>query len=108
MSFPRRLLVVTFLALIAMCAYGVASYYSPSMVAFVVEQAFLQRLPEKEDPDNCHRRFRSLLASLPDNQARLSRLLAMSQQIEKVQKLSPLEVEMLLSRDGRLPGQAED
>jgi hypothetical protein len=108
MPFQRRLLVIMTLALVALCAYGAASYYSPSMVAFVVEQALLQKLPDDADPGICRRRFQGLISGLPDKKAQLARLLEMSQQIEKVQKLSRLELETLLSLDSRVPGESQN
>jgi hypothetical protein len=108
MTFRRRFIVVLILAFLALAAYGTASYYSTALVAYVVEQAFLQKLPQGADPAVFHRRMLDLLAAMPERDAKLARLLQMSQFMEKVQRLSPAEVEFLLAGDTSITGQAPD
>jgi hypothetical protein len=96
MTFRKRLIVVMILALLALGAYGTASYYSTALIAYVVEQALMQKLPDGADPELFHSRLQSTLAGMPD-QAKMTKLLQMSQYMEKVQKLSQVELEALLA-----------
>ena len=91
------------LALLALGAYGAASYYSTDLIAYVVEQALIQKLPAGADPAEFHRKLRSLLAASPDRQVKLAKLLQMSQYMEKVQRLSQAELEALFAGDASLP-----
>jgi hypothetical protein len=99
MPFRRRLMVTAVLASLAMMAYLTANYYSASLTAYVVEQALLQKVPQNADPELVQGRFRKMLDTLPDRQARLHRLLAMSQYLEKLQQLTPQELDELLRKD---------
>jgi len=99
MPFRRRLMVVAVLAALAMTAYLTSSYYSASLTAHVVEQALLQKLPQEADPGLVQIRFQKILSSLPDRQARLQKLLSMSQYLEKLQQLTPPELDELLRKD---------
>ncbi len=92
-------MVTAVLASLAMTAYLTASYYSASLTAYVVKQALLQKLPQDADPDLVQSRFRKMLDTLPDRQARLRRLLTMSQYLEKLQQLTPRELDELLRKD---------
>lgn len=99
MPFRRRLGIIGTVAFGAVIAYGTARYYSTSVIAYVVEHALLQKLPTRSDPDLVRERFQRLLSSLPDRQARLEKLLNMSQYLEKLQELSPQEMDELLGKD---------
>ncbi len=78
-------------------AYGTASYYSTAMIAYVVEQALIQKLPDGADTELFHSRLQRLLAGMPDRRAKMAKLLEMSQYMEKVQKLTQVELEALFA-----------
>jgi hypothetical protein len=97
MSFRQRAGIVGVLIIIGLAAYGTARFYSPSLVVYVVEQALIQKAPPGYDAALIRSRFHALLAALPDKNAKLARVLAMSQYLEKVQALTPQELQQLLS-----------
>ena len=97
MSFRRRAGVVGVLVVIALAAYGTARFYSPSLAIYVVEQALIQKAPPGSNPFSICGRLHNLLATIPDRKAKLARVLAMSQYLEKVQTLTSQELEQLLS-----------
>jgi hypothetical protein len=99
MKIGRRLIVAGLLAVIALSALLVAKRYSVSMIAYVVEEALVQKLPAGIDPALTRSRFQSLMSQLPDRQARLEKLLAMSQYLEKLQTIDREEWERLLTKD---------
>ena len=96
MSFRRRAGIVGLIFVIALAAYGTARFYSHSLVIYVVEQALIQKAPPGSDPTMLHARLHALLAALPDSKAKLAKVLAMSQYMEKIQALTPEELEQLL------------
>ncbi len=99
MPFHLRLAVIAALATGALIAYGTSRYYSTALITCVVEQALLQKLPQDVDPAMVHNRFNSLLSAMPNRQARLEKLLSMSQYLEKLQRLTPRELDELLRKD---------
>ena len=106
MPFPHRLIVIAILTAMGLAIYGITKYYSASLVAFVVEQALLQKLPPGVDPALVRTQFRSLLSGLPDRRARLEKLLFMSQYLERLQRLTVRELEELLGKDRSTSRQA--
>ncbi len=104
-TFGQRLVVVGSIALLFLLIYGIAKSYSNDIVAYVVEQALLQKIPEGTDPGPVRKRFESLLASAPED-VKLLKLMALSSYLEKVQKLTPGELDRLLATGGNLPGSA--
>ncbi len=106
MPFSRRLLVIAILMAVALTAYGIAKHYSASLVAYVVEQGLLQKLPPGVNPEVVRMRFHGLLTAMPDRGARLERLLIMSQYLEKVQILTVQELDELLGKDRSTPRSA--
>ncbi len=103
--FRRRLAVIGLLALLFLVIYGIAKSYSAEIVLYVVEQALIQKIPEGMDSLKVQRRFEYLLASTPAD-AKLLKLMALSSYLEKVQKLTPGEIDRLLAPDGNAPGPA--
>ncbi len=97
MSFRQRAAIVGVLAVIALAVYGAARHYRHTLVIYVVEQSLMQKAPPGSDPALLAMRLRALLASIPDNNERFAKVLAISQEIEKVQTLTPQELEQLLS-----------
>ncbi len=97
MSLRQRAGIMAVLGAVALAAYGTARYYRHSLVIWVVEQSLLQKAPAGTNPAVLTRRFRALFAALPNRDARFARALAISQEIEKLQILTPQELEHLLS-----------
>jgi hypothetical protein len=85
--------------LLAMAVYGTARHYSLPLVAYVVEQALLQRTPAGVDPVSVRSRFDAFVAASPDRETRLERLFALSRYLEKVQVLSPQDLDSLFGKD---------
>ncbi len=105
MPFRKRLWIVGILTMSGVLAYGTARHYSETLISYVVEQALLQKLPAGFDPAQSRDRFRDLLSSLPNHQARLEKLLSLSQYLEKLQTLTPQELDQLLRKDSSSPRQ---
>ena len=80
----------------ALAIYGTARYYSSSLVLFVVEQTLLQRSPSETDPGLLRRRLENHLAASPSQNSKMAELLNLSMRLEKVQALTPGELEALL------------
>ena len=105
MAFRNRLIVVGILAALAVMMYGATTYYSEELIYYVVEQALLQKLPRDTDPVLIRRQFRRQISALPTRQARLERLINLSQFLEKVQNLNQQELDQLLRKDSSSPRQ---
>ncbi len=103
MSFRKRAGIVSVLGIIALAVYGTARYYRHPLVVYVVEQSLIQKAPPGTDPTLIREHLRALLASIPDPDTRFARVLAISQEIEKLQALTPKELEQLLSVTARNP-----
>ncbi len=97
MNLRRRTTIVGALALAALAVYVTARLYSHTLVTYVVEQSLIQKAPPGFDPARIRRCLRLLLAATPGADARMARLLEISQYVEKVQTLTPQELEQLLS-----------
>ncbi len=97
MTLRQRLWVVGVFAALGLSALAVAKHYSSSMIAYVVEEALVQKLPSGSDPQYARLKFQSLMAEMPDRKVRTERLLSMSQYLEKIQILEPQELDRLLS-----------
>jgi len=96
-ALKRRLFVAGLAVCLAAALLVTAKKYSVSLIAFVVEEALIQKLPAGSDPTAVRLEFRNMLAGLPDRQLRLERLLYMSQYLEKLQDLDRPELERLLT-----------
>ncbi len=96
MSFRRRAFVVCLLLIVALAADATARFYSPGLVVYVFEQALMQKIPRNMDPALVRARLRDVLDRYRDRDGQLERVLAMSQYLEKVQTLTPLELDELL------------
>ena len=79
--------------------YGAARHYSPSLIQFVVEQSLAQKAPPGTDLTQLDERLHSILLANPDQNARMEKLLHISQSLEKVQQLTPKELNELLAAD---------
>ncbi len=100
----RRLWILGLLATLTLASYAALRHYSPALVAYVVEQTLIQKAPDNVDPSEVRARFGAWLETIPQGSARLERLFALSQQLEKVQKLRTAELNRLLTQEtGSLP-----
>jgi len=92
----QRILVLCLAAALFLAVYLTAKYYSPTLVAHVVKQALMEKAPVDMSPILVGERFEKLLAAIPSDD-KLEKMLALSNYLEKVQKLTPAELERLLS-----------
>ena len=97
MSFRARTAVIALLGTLAATGYGLARRHSPRLVAWVVEEALVQKAPRGTDVAALRRRFRGMVDGIEDPRARLERLLSISQNLEKVQSVAPAELGPLLA-----------
>jgi hypothetical protein len=104
MSFKRRTACVTALLLICAAAYAAGRRFSPDLVAHVVEEMLVQKAAPGTDPAQVRLRLRESTGAIADPELRLQRLLALSQRLEKVQTLTPAELERLLAPAGAAGG----
>lgn len=76
------------------------------MVLHVVEQSLIQKAPADVGAESIRRRLDELLRATPDEKARMRTLLRISQDLEKVQKLTRDEWTRLWPEpeSGDLPG----
>jgi hypothetical protein len=101
MAFKRRLTLMGAAMALFLALYGTSRHYSAALVAYVVEQTLLQKLPADADPDRVRERFHELIALQADRRTRLEKLLFLSQYLEKIQRLTSRELEELLRKDAR-------
>jgi hypothetical protein len=99
MTFRGRMWVMGALIAAALAAYGTAKFYSPSLMIYVTEQTLIQKSPAGMDPESLHQRFHAYLSSLPDDEARLAAVMAISQYLEKIQQWPPQELDRLLKAE---------
>ncbi len=99
----RRIWATGMIFLLALSCYAALRKYSPALVAFVVEETLVRKAPDNADPGRVRSRFQRLISGCPDDAARLRMLLAVSQSLEKVQKLSELQLEQLLDKETEPP-----
>jgi hypothetical protein len=81
-------------------AYAAGRHFSPGIVAYVVQEALVQKAPSGSDPAEIRRRFQALAAEYREPGARLEKLLAISLRLEKLQVLETGELERLLRGTG--------
>lgn len=103
MALRQRLGVMGLLAFAALAIYGMGRYYSPTLMAYVVEQTLAEKSPPGTDPAMLRSRFEALISASPSREAKLETLLRLSQYLEKVQELTRPELEMLLHESRRGP-----
>jgi hypothetical protein len=76
--------------------YGVAKYYSPVLVLHVVKQSLAQKAPVGMDSMQLHERLHRFLSTAPDKSKQMMKLLRISEYLEKVQYLTPGELNEIL------------
>ncbi len=96
MTIQKRSIIVIALGLLALASYGAAKYYSPALVLHVVEQSLVQKAPPGTDPILLQKQLHSLLTTAPDQQSKMEKLLHISAYLEKVQRLTPEELDALM------------
>jgi hypothetical protein len=97
MSIQKRSIIVVVLFAFALTLYGAAKYYSPSLILYVVEQSLIQKAPAGTDTVLLQNRLRTHLSTISDQSAQMRRLLRISEYLEKVQHLTPEELDRLLA-----------
>jgi hypothetical protein len=97
MKFPHRAVVMGVLIALAILIFGTAKHYSPALVIYVTEQTLMQKAPTGTDLEFLLRRFQSYMNSFPDSDSRLAAAMAISQYLEKIQHLTPQELDRLLT-----------
>jgi hypothetical protein len=103
MNLRRRLTVLVILAASFFALYGLGKHYSPALVRYVVIQALLEKAPAGTDPAWVSARVSALADSAPGREAGMARLMAISQQIEKIQRLTEEQMTELLGPGFRGP-----
>jgi hypothetical protein len=91
MTIRKRSIVMAALLIFALTSYGIARYYTPSLILHVVEQSIIQKAPPGIKAQMVHQRLHSLLSEMPDQNSRMERLLRISQYLEKIQHLTTEE-----------------
>lgn len=99
MPFRKRWSIAAAVLFLAAILYGTGRYYSPSLIQYVVEQSLMQKAPAGEDPEYLQKRLRECLSAIPDQDARLERLLRISGSLEKTQSLTPEGLDELLAME---------
>ena len=97
MTIQRRATVMIVLGILALASYGTAKYYSPALILHVVEQSLMQKAPSETDSILLKERLHALLSAAPDQKAKTEKLLLISAYLEKVQHLTPEELDELLA-----------
>ncbi len=90
--------MVGFFAL-ASVLYGVARHYSPFLILHVVEQSLVQKAPAGTDSKLLHAQLHAHLSASPNQNARVERLLRISEYLEKTQKLTTEELDKLMAAE---------
>jgi hypothetical protein len=96
MAIHKRLLFVVALSAFALVLYGTAKHYSSPLILYVVEQSLEQKAPAGIEPAKLHERLHKFLNSAPDKKKKMERLLKISEYLEKVQYLTPEELNVLM------------
>lgn len=99
MTFQKRWAIAISVLFLSAIFYGAGRYYSPALIQYVVEQSLIQKAPAGEDPAHLQKRLRKCLAAIPDQDARLERLLRISGFLEKSQSLTPEGLDELLATE---------
>jgi hypothetical protein len=103
-DFKHRVTILCVLIILFLAVYGIGRQFSPAIVAYVVEEALVQKAPAGMSPLEARRHFDAWFSALePDH--KLTKLLELSRFLEKVQILTPDELKRLLapSDQGRKP-----
>jgi hypothetical protein len=99
MNLRRRLTVLAMLAASFLALYGLGRYYSPALVRYVVIQTLLEKAPAGTDPAWVRSRVTAIADASAEDMSATARMLAISQKIEKIQKLTAEQMRELLGAD---------
>lgn len=97
MTVQKRLIIACALLAFASILYGAGRHYSPSLMRYVVEQSLIQKAPSGADPVYLQNRLHAILSKTPDRDAQTQRLLQISEYLEKVQFLTPEDLDRLVA-----------
>ena len=91
MTIQKRALVLSALLALALVVYGAARHYSPALIHHVVEQSLIQKMPTGIDAPEARLRLDAVVNAEQGKEARIQRLLMISEYLEKIQRLTPEE-----------------
>jgi hypothetical protein len=97
MDIKKRSIIIIMAFAFASILYGVAEYYSSSIILYVTEQSLVQKAPSGTDPVQLHERLSAHLSTVPDQKAKMRKLLRISEYLEKIQRLAPEDLDRLLA-----------
>jgi len=97
MTVQKRLIMACILLAFASILYGAGRHYSPALMRYVVEQSLIQKAPSGADPVYLQNRLRAILLKIPDRDAQTQKLLQISEYLEKVQFLTPEDLDSLMA-----------
>jgi len=101
MAIRNRWIIAAVVLLLASVLYGAGQHYSPFLIQYVAEQSLMQKAPASTDPEHLQNRLRSTLAAIPDRDAKMRRLLRISEFLEKTQSLTPEDADKLLAPESQ-------
>ncbi len=84
------------LAVVFLAIDGAARYYAPVIVAYVVEQSLVQKAPSGMRASEVKERFKAAMATVGP-EGKLLKLFEISNYLEKLQKLTPEDMDRLLT-----------
>lgn len=97
MAIQKRLIVAAAILFFASILYVAGRHYSPLLIQYVVEQSLIQKAPASVDPGSLPARLHVVLSAIPDQSAKTRRLLRISEYLEKVQFLTPEDLDKLMA-----------
>ena len=98
MTVQKRLITACILLAFASILYGAGRHYSPALIRYVVEQSLIQKAPSSADPVYLQNRLRAILSKIQNRDAQTQKLLQISEYLEKVQFLTPEDVDSLMAQ----------
>jgi hypothetical protein len=96
MSIRKRSVILGIILCLFFIVYATAKINSYILVEYVVERTLIQKCSPETDATEVRRRFQELLAAFPDKSDRTDVLFRISNELEKVQILSPRDLDELL------------
>jgi hypothetical protein len=99
MTIQKRSTIIGLLFTLTLILYGTARLYAPALVLYIVEQTLIQKAPPGTDSAVLHARLHECIAEAPDRKARMERLFRISAHLEKVQTVTPQDLDRLLATE---------
>jgi hypothetical protein len=78
--------------ILSLGVYGLAKYYAPSLVYFVVEHTLIEKAPPGTDPVLLRKQLHALISAAPDQNAKMEKLFHISGYLEKVKFLTLVQL----------------